>query len=90
MDVELHLLEIISKLDNMKDILSTTHFQLEKIKDTSKETKTDVARLHVKLDRVIKEATKLVAKIQATTDTLSTTIITQFMNLKNATAQTLA
>lgn len=63
MDLELHLLEIDSNLDTMKDLLFATHFQLDKIKDLSKETGTNVAYIHVKLNQVINESTKLIAKI---------------------------
>lgn len=44
----------------------------------------------MKLDQVIKEATKIAEKIMATTDTLSISIANQFTNLKDTSAQTLA
>lgn len=84
------LFEIDSKLDNLKDLLLGIHFQLDKIKDRIKETRTDVACLRVMLDQIIKEVTKLAAKIQATIDTFSTTTVTLFMNLNDITSQTLA
>lgn len=76
MDVDLWLMKIDSKLHSIKDLLLATPFQLDKIKYTRKKTEIDVARLRVKLDQIIKEATKNVAKIQVMVDTLSTIIVT--------------
>lgn len=90
MDVKLCLLKINSNFEYLKYLLLATHLHLDKIKDTSKETKTDIAQLRVKLDQVIKEVTRLVAKSQATADTFSTTIVTRCTNLKDTTAKTLA
>lgn len=89
-DVTLQIVKIDSKLDTIKDFLLATHFQLDKINDATKETSVDVVSLGVKLNQVIKKAMKIIAKIKATTYALSTTIVNQFTNLKDVTANTLA
>lgn len=73
MDVELRLLEIYSKINTIKYLLLGTHFQLDKIMDTSKEIGSNIARVCVKMDHVIKKETYLIAKTWAIPNTLSTT-----------------
>lgn len=53
-------------------------------------TCSDVARIRVTLDQVIKEAIKVTDRIQNAIDSISTAIMDQFTTLKDATAQTFA
>lgn len=63
---------------------------MKKNRESTKETGADVALMRIKLDQVIKEAIKVAAKICSSTDAFPTVITTQFTNLKDATANTLA
>lgn len=70
LDVTIRRAEIDLKLDSINNLLLSSHFYLNKMKDVSKKNSTDVACFRVRLDQVIKEAMKIAAKIQTTTDSL--------------------
>ncbi|KAF3616330.1 hypothetical protein FXO37_35123 [Capsicum annuum] len=63
LNVSICLIEIVLKLESIEDLLLSSHFYIYKIKDVSKKTSTNVARLKVRLDQVIKKVTKVFAKI---------------------------
>ncbi|PHU20264.1 hypothetical protein BC332_11415 [Capsicum chinense] len=73
-DIDIRLTEIDLKLDFIKDLFLASHFYLDKIKYVSMNTRTDIARLKLRLDQIIKEANKIAAKIQTTSDSLSSVI----------------
>lgn len=89
-DIPAHLDDIDSKLDALRDLILASHLQLEKAKDATKETGANVARIHLKLDQVIKQAIKVATKIHACSDSLCAVITNQFTNLKDAITNTLA
>ncbi|KAF3657501.1 hypothetical protein FXO38_13661 [Capsicum annuum] len=85
-DITIHLTKIDLKLDSINDLLLATHFYLDKTKDARKEINIDIARLRLRLDQVIKEATKIESKIHSTSDLLFSVITNQFTNPKDTTA----
>lgn len=86
-----------AKFEALQDLLIATHYKfdqinesLEKVKSVSKEAGTDVAKIRLKLDQVIKESVKVATKIQASSDAVTTKISDHFENLKTATVNTLS
>ncbi|XP_060200196.1 GDSL esterase/lipase At1g29660-like [Lycium barbarum] len=73
-----------AKIESIKDLIASTLFQVDKIRDTTKETGTDVSKLRVKLDDVIKEAVKLSAKLQASVGAMPERLTTPLTEMKDA------
>lgn len=65
-------------MTHFKDFLLATHFQMDKVKYVTWETCTDVARIRLKLDQVIKEVVKVANKVQATSTAVKTSISEKF------------
>lgn len=77
-------------MDSVKHLIAATHFQVEKVRDATKETSANVPCVRFKLDQVVKEAIKIANKIHPSTDAISTTISIKFSEMKNATVNTIA
>ena len=78
------------KIESIKDLMASTLFQIEKIRDTTKETGADVSRLRVKLDAIVKEAVKLSAKLQASVSAKPEHLTALLTEMKDAIVNTLA
>lgn len=85
-DILANLVAMNKKVESFNDKLISIQFQMEKIKDVTKETSSAVARIRIKLDRVIKEAIKVVTNIQASGEGIAVSLATKFDNLKEAVA----
>lgn len=86
-----------AKFENLQYLLMSSHYKfdvvtdsMEKIKAVTKETGTDVGKIRLHLIQVIKKAIKVAQKIQNKTDVMSTTLTTQFENLKTALVNTIS
>ncbi|KAG5605417.1 hypothetical protein H5410_026909 [Solanum commersonii] len=51
-DLMTKLITMREQVDSLKDILLTTHFKIYNVKDVTKETDADVARIHLRLDHI--------------------------------------
>lgn len=56
--IVIRLTEIDLMLDSIKDLLLASYFYLEKFKDVSKKTISNVALLRLRMDQLIREATR--------------------------------
>ncbi|KAG5595695.1 hypothetical protein H5410_036927 [Solanum commersonii] len=69
------------QVDSLKDLLLSAHFKINNVKDVTKETGIDVARIHLKLDQIVKEAIKIATKVQAGSKAISTSLSSRFKEM---------
>ncbi|KAK4723946.1 hypothetical protein R3W88_026725 [Solanum pinnatisectum] len=65
-------------VDSLKDLLLAAHFKIDNVKDVSKETGVDVARIRLRLDQIVKEAIKIATKGQAGSKAIFTSLASIF------------
>ncbi|MDV3186351.1 MAG: hypothetical protein Q8850_02720, partial [Candidatus Phytoplasma australasiaticum] len=95
-DLNIKIASMDAKFENLQDLIMSCHFKLEgitetlnKVKDITKETGTDVGKIHHHLVQVIKETIRVALKIQNSTDAMATTLTNQFDNLKTTLINTI-
>ncbi|KAH0642177.1 hypothetical protein KY290_033776 [Solanum tuberosum] len=88
-DVLTKLTAMGEQVDSLKDLLLAAHFKIDNMKDVSKETGVDVARVHLRLDQIMKEAINIATKVQAGSKAIFTSISSRFKEMSTAIVNTL-
>ncbi|KAH0644759.1 hypothetical protein KY284_032643 [Solanum tuberosum] len=63
-DLMTKLTVMSEQVDSMKDLLLFAHFKINSVKDVYKKTGDDVARIHLRLDQIVKEQSRLLPKFK--------------------------
>ncbi|KAG5571965.1 hypothetical protein H5410_061731 [Solanum commersonii] len=66
------------QVDSLQDLLLASYFKIDNVKDVTKETGTNVARIRLRLEQIMKETIKIVAKVQASSKAISTSLSSRF------------
>ncbi|KAG5590772.1 hypothetical protein H5410_041286 [Solanum commersonii] len=88
-DVLTKLTVMGEQVDSLKDLLLAAHFKIDNVKDVSKETGVDVARVHLRLDQIMKEAIKISTKVQVGSKAIFTSISSRFKEMSTDIVNTL-
>ncbi|KAH0646563.1 hypothetical protein KY284_034447 [Solanum tuberosum] len=88
-DLMTKLTAMSEQVDSLKDLLLSAHFKIDSVKDVTKETGLDVARIHLKLDQIVKEAIKIATKVQASSKAISTCLSSRFEEMSTGIVNTL-
>ncbi|KAH0636150.1 hypothetical protein KY285_035895 [Solanum tuberosum] len=91
-----HISDVMTKLtamgeqvDCLKDLLLAAHFKIDNVKDVSKETGADVAKIRLRLDQIVKESIKIATKVQAGSKAISISLSSRFEEMSIAIVNTL-
>ncbi|KAH0773574.1 hypothetical protein KY290_010711 [Solanum tuberosum] len=77
-DLMTNMTAMCEHVDSLKDLLLAAHFKIDNVKDVTKETGTDVARIRLRLDQIMKETIKIATKVQASSKAISTSLSSRF------------
>uniref|UniRef100_M1BBD9 Uncharacterized protein n=1 Tax=Solanum tuberosum TaxID=4113 RepID=M1BBD9_SOLTU len=88
-DVMTKLTAMGEHVDSLKDLLLAAHFKIDNVKDVSKETGADVAKICPRLDQIVKEAIKIATKVQAGSKAISSSLSSRFEEMSIAIVNTL-
>uniref|UniRef100_M1DQK8 Uncharacterized protein n=1 Tax=Solanum tuberosum TaxID=4113 RepID=M1DQK8_SOLTU len=88
-DLMTKLTVMSEQVDSMKDLLLFAHFKINSVKDVYKKTGDDVARIHLRLDQIVKETIKIATKVQAGSKAISTSLSSRFEEMSTALVNTL-
>ncbi|KAH0720228.1 hypothetical protein KY284_005258 [Solanum tuberosum] len=69
------------QVDSLKDLLLSAHVKINVVKDVTKETAADVARIRLRFDQIVKEAIKIATKVQASAKSISTSLTSRFKDV---------
>lgn len=64
-DLMTKLFAMSEEVDSLKDLLLSTHFKIDRVKDVTKERSVDVGSIRLRLDQTMKEAIEIATKVKS-------------------------